>query len=313
MMTSDPALVLVRQPTSDWTPLHVAAHTFNNQLAAWLLDHGAQVNAMALGRTPLDVAARSGEVHGNGRTRRDHFAGVAHTLLERGADLTAGAAVALGNGDWLRARHAEGALANPNEDSGGLLSIAVHHDRREILALLLEFGLDPDERHRCSEGDDVAFSSGEPLWYCADSGRHAMARTLLEHGADPNANVEASGTPVFIAYGQGDQAMIALLERYGGVADPYVAGYFRHTDLAIRLLADAADRRSTAERLLEAAACGGDPEIVRHALEHVDWPRDDPRCIPSSNNPSGAGVVVRGVGAELGPIGTPPPFGPALA
>lgn len=45
----------------------------------------------------------------------------------------------------------------------------------------------------------------------------------------------------------------------------------------VRLLAEAADQRVTAERLLDAAACGGDPETVRLALEHVDWPRDDAR------------------------------------
>ena len=54
-------------------------------------------------------------------------------------------AVALGHRDWLRARHAEGTLTHPNEDPGGLLSIAVHHDRPEILTLLLKLGLDPDE------------------------------------------------------------------------------------------------------------------------------------------------------------------------
>ena len=103
-----------------------------------------------------------------------------------------------------------------NQDSDKLLSLAVRRDRPEILALLLELGLDPDERHRSSEGDEVAFSAGEPLWYCAYSGRYAMAQTLLEHGADSNANVEASGTPVFIAYGQSDRKMVALLEQHGG-------------------------------------------------------------------------------------------------
>jgi ankyrin repeat protein len=277
LMTSDPSLVRVRQPASQWTPLHVAAFTLNESLVPWLLDHGAQVNAMARGMTPLDVAARSGEVGGDGRTRDECFAAVAQALLERAADLTASAAVALGNGAWLSARHADGRLTNVNQDSDKLLSLAVRRDRPEILALLLELGLDPDERHRSSEGDEVAFSAGEPLWYYADSGRYAMAQTLLEHGADPNANVEASGTPVFIAYGQSDRKMVALLEQHGGVADPNVAGYFRETDLAVRLLAEAADQRVTAERLLDAAACGGDPEIVRLALEHVDWPRDDAR------------------------------------
>jgi Ankyrin repeats (3 copies) len=35
--------------------------------------------------------------------------------------------------------------------------------------------------------------------------------------------------------------------------------------------------KTLAEDLLRFGAMGGDPEIVRMALEHVDWPRDDPR------------------------------------
>jgi len=35
--------------------------------------------------------------------------------------------------------------------------------------------------------------------------------------------------------------------------------------------------RTLAEDLLDFAASGGDPEIVRLALERIDWPRDDPR------------------------------------
>ena len=34
---------------------------------------------------------------------------------------------------------------------------------------------------------------------------------------------------------------------------------------------------TVAEQLLWSGASGGDPEIVRMALEKIDWPRDDPR------------------------------------
>ena len=46
--------------------------------------------------------------------------------------------------EWLRARHAEGTLVNPVRwDGGGLLTVAVRHNRPEMLALLLDFGFDP--------------------------------------------------------------------------------------------------------------------------------------------------------------------------
>jgi ankyrin repeat protein len=282
LMESDAALVRTRHPMFDWTPVHVAAYTLNARLVTWLLDHGADVMGPG-GRdqmTPLDAAAHQSGGSREGRGNRAvRFATVAHVLLERGAALTARAAVALGNADWLRGKHAEGTLINPIEESGGLLRIAVTHNRPDILALLLECGLDPDERTRFRDvgGDEVVFTWGMPLWNCAASGQHAMAEMLLERGADPNASVYASGTPVSEAYGQGDWKMIGLLERYGGMAEPWIAAQYRQTELAKKRLADATDKRTIAEQLLGAAACGGDPEIVRLALEHVAWPRDDPR------------------------------------
>src|SRR5205807_6200407 len=105
----------------------------------------------------------------------ERFAAVAALLRTRGAELTARAAVALGEAEWLRAKHAEGALRNPIDDSGGLLRIAVSHDRPEILALLLDLGFDPDERIRLEDEDEAPFSWGMPLWHCAGSGRYAMA------------------------------------------------------------------------------------------------------------------------------------------
>jgi ankyrin repeat protein len=281
LLESHPALARARHPAFDWTPLNLAAQTLNARLVAWLLDHGADVMGRARrGLMPLDAAAHSsGGMSEEVDRRAERFAAVAHVLLERGAELTAPAAVALGNVDWLRAKHAEGTLTNSIEESGGLLRIAVSHNRPEVLALLLELGLDPDERTRFRDvgGDEVVFTWGMPLWNCAASGKHAMAEMLLEHGADPNASGYASGTPVSEAYGQADWKMITLLERYGGMADPGIAAQYRQTDLARQLLADATDRRTIAEQLLGPAACGGDPEVVRLALEHVDWPRDDPR------------------------------------
>jgi hypothetical protein len=199
--------------------------------------------------------------------------------------MTAAAAVALGDAEWLRARHAEGTLVNAIEDTGGLLRIAASHDRPEILEMLLDFGFDPDERTRFEDvGEDgVAMTWGMPLYHCAGKGKHAMAETLLRRGADPNGKVYASGSPMFRAFSKRDTSMIDLLMRYGGEPEATTAGLFRQTDLARRMLAGEAKYAmdtggdTMPEQLLWGAACGGDPEIVRMALEHVDWPRDDIR------------------------------------
>lgn len=151
--------------------------------------------------------------------------------------MTARAAVALGEADWLRARYAEGALVNPIEDGGGLLTMAVLHDRPEMLELLLDLGFDPNERMRVEDLEEVEFPAGMPLWHCAAHGKHAMAEMLLERGADPNVHVYASGSPVYSACSRRDRRMLELLQRYGGKVDAATVGLYRETQMARRMLA----------------------------------------------------------------------------
>jgi len=192
-------------------------------------------------------------------------------------DEEARAAVASGDVEWLRARHAAGTLANPIRwDGGGLLTVAVRHNRPEMLPLLLDFGFDPDERVSSGEGDWVAYSQGYPLWYCAALGRREMAEMLLRRGANPNVHVDSSGSAVYSAYSHKQWEMVELLRRHGGVVSADTAAIYRQTELARQMLADEAGV-ALAEELLRFGASGGDPEIVRMALERIDWPRDDPR------------------------------------
>jgi ankyrin repeat protein len=280
IIEADPALVHTRDAMRGLTPLHVAAQRLNVRLAAWLLDHGA--NPAVPGWhdfTPLDAAAHVSDA-GSAR----EFAELAALLRGRGAPMTDRAAAALGDLEWLRARRDKGTLVNRIEDSGGLLRIACSHNRREVLGLLLEFGFDPNERTRFGEGDGIDFTQGMPLWHCAGTAKYDLAEMLLKAGAEPNASVYASGDPMFQAYSQQDWKMVELLERYGGVAMATTAGLYRRTELARRMLADEAaysmdgvGGQTLPEQLLWGAACGGDPEIVRMALEKVDWPREDPR------------------------------------
>jgi len=108
--------------------------------------------------------------------------------------------VAAGDGEWLRAQHAGGNFVNPVRWSGGgLLTVAVRHNRPEMLTLLLDFGFDPDERVSLGEGDWVAYSQGYPLWSCAALGRREMAEMLLQRGANPNVEVDSSGSAVYSA------------------------------------------------------------------------------------------------------------------
>jgi ankyrin repeat protein len=287
MLESEPALVHACD-RKGWTPLHTAAGMLNERLVDWLLAHGAEVNHRGPGdRTPLDAASRiwwwkPGAPEG--------FAAVARLLRARGAELTPISAVALGEENWLRARYAESALPEPKmaklfDSADGLLTIAVKHDRPEILTLLLDLGFDPDERVRLDGLEEVVYSVGLPLWTCARSGKHALAEILLKRGANPNAHVYAGGSVMYSAYVTKDENMVKLLERYGGFVDADTAGHLRLTEQARQLLADHDAGRlrpgtfhgeSLERHLLWAGLRGGDPEIVRMTLERIHWPSDDP-------------------------------------
>ena len=135
--------------------------------------------------------------------KREKAARGAETLepaMEPAAD-----AVARGDAAWLRERHREGTLRDP-VSGDGLLTLAVKHDRPEILELLLELGFDPDENRREAGEDETVRSWGRPLQECTRANRLAMAEMLLARGADANA-----WACVWNAYRRKDAAMIELL------------------------------------------------------------------------------------------------------
>ena len=157
MLEADPTLIEAHR-----RPLHMAAYRCWERLAVWLLDRGYDVNQLEGDWTPLDMITCS--------LRRPHpidrIRTMAEFLRQRGAKMTPRAAVTLGEADWLRARHAEGALANapavkPYDWYGGLLSTAVTNDRPDMLELLLNLGFDPDERVRLDVPEDGVYALGE--------------------------------------------------------------------------------------------------------------------------------------------------------
>jgi ankyrin repeat protein len=199
--------------------------------------------------------------------------------------------VSIIEGEEQRRREAAGdrpadSSASASESADGVLTTAVKHDEPEVLSQLLDSGLDPNERTPVEGVEPPVYSAGMPLWHAAASGKLEIAELLLRRGADPNAQVYASGSPVFSAYRKHDEAMIALLQRYGGVADAITIAIHGRTEIARQMLAGEVDGRlqdgmfagtTVAEQILWGAADGGYPDIVRLALEQVDWPRDDAR------------------------------------
>ena len=278
------------------TPLHVAAQAANQEMVSWLLARRASVRKRdANGLTALDRAALAAyPCHDVAR----RFPALARLLLEHGAEATICAAVALG--DVARVR--ELASADPglvrgeiHWSKGGLLTLAVKHGHLEMVRFLLGLGADVDERTVLHELEEPTLSWGAPLWHAAFDGRCDIAELLLDWGADPNANVYASGWPLSRAYVRGDEAMKQLLVERGAKAKPHLVAQAHDVAEARRMLeSDHSDE--VAEDLCWSAADSGCPAIVELAVSHLHWPPEDGRWHWMLIQP------IRGVGDQPGAL-----------
>ncbi len=205
--------------------------------------------------------------------------------------------MALGDREAVLRMHREGRL--PNEIHifrGGLLGIAVRINRLDMVATLLDLGLDPNE----SDGGE---SSGMPLWFASMCGRHEIAELLLTRGADVNAVVCACGDSMGRAE---DEKMKALLRKHGArltvetVTDKETAQAILDGTVTAYCLdgTEPLTPRQAAEFL-----CGGDPEFIRMCLPHITRKRDDPwwnSVLMSAKLPQGLRLVLdRGVEVDI--------------
>lgn len=317
LMQADPALIGACD-VDGVTPLHLAAWRHDSALVRWLLDHGASPHALALcaepvqrepadsGKTPLDFAAIvAGWASGantcpaafleNAALEPALFHETARLLLERGAELTPRAAVALGDREHVLRLKREGRLAQEiHKFRGGLIAVAVRVNRRDLVATLLDLGLNPDES---VVTDDGARSWGMPLWFASRCGRHEIAELLLARGADVNAVVYACGDALCMA---ADEKMELVLQRNGArftveqVTDLETARAILDGTLPAQSLnVDSPTPEDLAEQLLLAA--GGHPDFVRLCLPRITRDRGDPwwsLALLGAADPAGLGLLL---------------------
>jgi ankyrin repeat protein len=283
LLSADPSLVKACDRDGA-NPLHIAAGALNEGMVRWLLEHRASVGKTNLaGQTPLDLAVLTVDSPNSGKAPR--FKVISEQLISRGAPLTALAAIALGDVDRLKQIQRDEPEQLRPRWFAGPLAVAVRHGNRNAVEALLDMGIDPDERTRLKDVEEEVFSWGGPLWYAAASGAYDIAELLLARGADPNAQVYASGDAMGRAYDAHDDRMKAILRNAGARVDPVIAAH--EGDVAEAALALKRDP-SLAEEILWGGTNGGSIEIVRLCLALIDWANDDPRWFRMLDSALGA-------------------------
>jgi ankyrin repeat protein len=194
------------------TPLHLAAQAEDTADSAefmkFLLDHGAALDVPnQLGFTPVYVTLFRNHPYTYARPRWGLF----ELLLARGAPYDVNLACVKGDIDKVRSLLAAdaGAVHFQAPCKKRPLSCAAEFGRRDIVALLLAAGADPNAR----EADNYRTF---PLVAAAKHNDLAMVQTLLEHGADPCACTDGAEVALLEALGHDNRDMANLIASYGG-------------------------------------------------------------------------------------------------
>nr|XP_040037982.1 ankyrin-2b isoform X18 [Gasterosteus aculeatus aculeatus] len=219
------------------TPVHVASKRGNTNMVALLLDRGSQIDGKTRdGLTPLHCAARSG-----------HDRAV-ELLLERGAPLLA-------------------------RTKNGLspLHMAAQGDHVECVKHLL--------LHKAPV-DDVTLDYLTALHVAAHCGHYRVTKLLLDKRANPNARALNGFTPLHIACKKNRVKVMELLVKYGasiqaitesGLTPIHVAAFMGHLNIVLLLLQNGASpdvSNIRGETALHMAARAGQVEVVRCLLRN---------------------------------------------
>ncbi|XP_036885339.1 ankyrin-2 isoform X48 [Sturnira hondurensis] len=203
------------------TPLHVASKRGNTNMVKLLLDRGGQIDAKTRdGLTPLHCAARSGHDP------------VVELLLERGAPLLARTKNGLSplhmaaQGDHVDCvKHLlqhKAPVDDVTLDYLTALHVAAHCGHYRVTKLLLDKRANPNAR---------ALRGETALHMAARAGQVEVVRCLLRNGALVDARAREEQTPLHIASRLGKTEIVQLLLQH--MAHPDAATASGHTPLHI--------------------------------------------------------------------------------
>ena len=224
LVQQHPALVSSRYYIGNrWTPLHVAALRGYPAVAAYLVAHGADVNARKnTGATPI-LYASLGE-------HRD----VVDLLRAHGAEFTVQDAAALGDCGTVRAmiQANPSLLASKDSSSDTALYWAAQAGHLDVVEWLVAHHADVNSQGR---GDKT------PLIGAAGSGRDEVVEFLLNHGADVNARTICGETALHDAVWMNRRETVRVLLAHQ--ADPHIRNKDGKTPWSGRHPADPARRQ----------------------------------------------------------------------
>ena len=207
-LARDPALARASNETGD-TALHHAAKHGHLEVARALLAAGADPDAVrGDGYRPVHCALMPNwffQVRPGARTE------IAELLLSRGARYTIFIAALRGDDQFVRdALARDRSLANFEDTCHHrVLSAAVRRGDVGMTRRLLEHGANPNL-------PEEGAPRGLSLWIAVNDRQREIVRLLLAHGADPNGDVDSSGTPMLQARTKRYSELIELLVQHGG-------------------------------------------------------------------------------------------------
>nr|XP_048712191.1 ankyrin-3 isoform X7 [Caretta caretta] len=222
---------------NDITPLHVASKRGNANMVKLLLDRGAKIDAKTRdGLTPLHCGARSGHEQ------------VVKMLLDRGAPIL-------------------------SKTKNGLspLHMATQGDHLNCVQLLIQHSVPVD---------DVTNDYLTALHVAAHCGHFKVAKVLLDEKANPNAKALNGFTPLHIACKKNRIKVMELLLKHGasiqavtesGLTPIHVAAFMGHVNIVSQLMHHGASPNTTnvrGETALHMAARAGQAEVVRYLVQN---------------------------------------------
>ncbi|XP_058882469.1 ankyrin-3-like isoform X33 [Acipenser ruthenus] len=262
-------MVVNRTTESGFTPLHIAAHYGNINVATLLLNRGAAVDFTARNDiTPLHVASK----RGNGNMLK--------LLLERGSKIDARTKDGLtplhcgarsGHEQVVEMLLDRGApILSKTKNGLSPLHMATQGDHLNCVQLLLQHDVPVD---------DVTNDYLTALHVAAHCGHYKVAKVLLDKKANPNAKALNGFTPLHIACKKNRVKVMELLLKHGasiqavtesGLTPIHVAAFMGHENIVAQLTHHGASPNATnvrGETALHMAARAGQAEVVKYLVK----------------------------------------------